>query len=90
MSDKSQQKTILRVGRMQFKVGDIYQCPEGHKAKIVWISEDKKVIAVRCPQKHLSKVVKVADYTKSALQHRNHPRKERKIYAENMVFLIKI
>jgi len=75
---------------MELKTGDIYKCPEGHKAKIVWISEDKKVIAVRCPQRHLSKVVKVADHTKPALQHRNYPRKERKIYAENMVFLIRI
>jgi len=71
-------------------VGDIFKCPEGHKAKIVWISEDKKVIAVRCPKKHLSKVVKVADHTKPALSYGHNPRKERKIYVKNIVFLIKI
>ncbi len=75
---------------MQLKVGDIYECPEDHKAKIVWISEDKKVIAVRCPQKHLSKIVKVTDPTKPTSQSRNHSRNEKKIYAKNMVFLIKI
>lgn len=75
---------------MELKVGDSFKCPEGHKAKIVWISEDKKVIAVRCPQKHLSKVVKVADHTKPALSYRHPPRKEREIYSKNMVFLIKI
>jgi len=75
---------------MELKVGDIFECPEGHKAKIVWISEDKKVVAVRCPQDHLSKVVKVVDHTKPALSYRNQPREERKIYAKNMVFLIKI
>ena len=61
---------------MELKVGDSFKCPEGHKAKIVWISEDKKVVAVKCPQKHLKKVVKVSG-------------KERKIYVRNMVFLIK-
>jgi len=75
---------------MKSKTGDIYKYPEGHKTKIVWISEDKKAIAVRCPQKHLSKVVKVADHTKPTVQHGNNPRKERKIYAENIFFLIRI
>jgi len=42
---------------MELKVGDTYECPEGHKAKIVWIREDGKVIGVRCPRQHLSKVV---------------------------------
>ena len=75
---------------MELKVGDIFECPEGHEAKIVWISEDKKVVAVRCPHEHLSKVVKVVGHTKFALTYRNQPREERKIYAKNMVFLIKI
>jgi len=75
---------------MELKVGDIFECPEGHKAKIVWISEDKTVVAVRCPHEHLSKVVKVVGHTKPALSYRNQPRAERKIYAKNMVFLIKI
>ncbi len=48
-------------GDVKFKVGDSYKCPRGHKAKIVWISEDGETIAVRCPRKHISKVVKVAD-----------------------------
>ncbi len=75
---------------MELKVGDTFKCPEGHKAKIVWISEDKKAVAVRCPQKHLKKVVKVSDYTRPALRYRHRPSKEREIYVENMVFLIKI
>jgi hypothetical protein len=75
---------------MELKIGDIYKCPEGHKAKIVWISEDKKVIAVRCPQKHFDKVAKVADYTKPTLSYNHHATKEEKIYVKNMVFLIRI
>lgn len=75
---------------MEFKVGEIFECPEGHNARIVWISEDKKVVAVRCPQEHLKKVVKVADHTKPALSYRHRPRKERKIYVRNMVFLLRI
>ena len=75
---------------MEFKVGDIFKCPEGHNAKIVWISEDKKVIAVKCPRRHLNKVEKVADDTKPVLPYRHRGTKERKIYAENMVFLISI
>ena len=46
----------------------------------MWISEDRKVVAVRCPQKHLRKVVEVA----------RARAKETEIYVENMVFLIKI
>jgi hypothetical protein len=42
---------------MDLKVGDTYKCPEGHKAKIVWIREDGKVIGVRCPREHFSKIV---------------------------------
>ena len=75
---------------MELKVGESFRCPEGHKATIVWISEHKKVVAVKCPQKHLKKVVKVADHTKPALSYRHRPRKERKIYVRNMVFLIRI
>ena len=77
---------------MELKVGNSFRCPEGHKAKIVWISEDKKVVAVRCPCEHLKKVVKVYlnDHRRPALLCRNRPRKEREIYVKNMVFLIKI
>ena len=64
---------------MELRVGDISECHEGHEATIVWASEDKKVVAARCPQKHLRKVVKVASASA----------KERGIYVENMVFLIK-
>jgi len=59
------------------KVGEVYECPEGHKARIVWISEDKKLIAVKCPQRHFNKVVKVADH-------------ERPVYVRDLVFLIRI
>ena len=65
---------------MELKVGDIFKCPEGHNAKIVWIREDKKVIAVKCPRRHFDKVAKVA----------GRGTKEREIYAENIVFLISI
>jgi len=73
---------------MELKVGGIFECPEGHEAKIVWISEDKKVVAVECPQKHLRKVV--SKNTESVLSYRNQPREKREIYVNNMVFLIKI
>jgi hypothetical protein len=42
---------------MDLKVGDTHKCPEGHMARIVWINEDKTVIAVKCPREHLSKIV---------------------------------
>jgi hypothetical protein len=45
------------VSRTEFKVGASYKCPEGHKATIVWINEDKTLIGVKCPRKHVSKVV---------------------------------
>ena len=62
---------------MDFKVGDIYKCPEGHKASIVWISENESVIAVKCSYEHFEKIEKVNN-------------KERKIYNKDVVFLIRI
>ena len=47
--------------KFDLKVGDIYGCPEGHKAKIVWIQEEKKFVAVKCPEKHFDKFVIVYD-----------------------------
>jgi hypothetical protein len=79
---------ILRVVRMELKVGGIFECPEGHKAKIVWISEDKKVVAVECPQEHLRKIVNVN--IEPAPLYRNQPREKKEIYLKNMVFIIKI
>ncbi len=75
---------------MELNVGDTSKCPEGHKATIVWISENKKVIAVKCPRKHLNKVEKIADHTKPTLPYGRRNTKERKIYVQNMVFLIRI
>jgi len=75
---------------MKLKVGDSFKCPEGHEATIVWIREDKKVVAVRCPQKHFRKVRKVADRTKTTLPYRHQPMTERQIYLKNMVFLVEI
>ena len=75
---------------MELKVGDVYECPEGHNAKIVWIRDDKKVIAVKCPRRHLNKVEKIADDKKRFLPYRHRSTKEKEIYAENMVFLISI
>jgi hypothetical protein len=71
-------------------VGDFFECPEAHEAEIVWISEDKKVIAVKYPRRHLSRIEKVSDHTKPAQPYGHRPRKERKIYVENTVFLIRI
>jgi len=71
-------------------VGDVYECPEGHKAKIVWISEDKKVIAVKCPQRHFSKIVKVVDHDKPALSSKRRRTKKKRVYVRNLVFLIRI
>jgi hypothetical protein len=75
---------------MDLKVGDIYKCPDGHNAHIVWISENGKVIAVKCPYEHFVKVEKVAIRTKSSLSYRNHATEERKIFTKDMVFLIEI
>ena len=75
---------------MDLKVGDVYKCPEGHRASIVWISENEKVIAVKCPYEHFDKIAKVTVQTKSRLPYRNHPTEERKIYAKDVVFLIEI
>jgi hypothetical protein len=74
---------------MELKVGDTYKCPEDHEAKIVWISEDRKIIAVRCPQKHFSKIAKVADHSKP-ISSRRFPTKEKRVFVKNMVFLIRV
>jgi hypothetical protein len=66
-------------------VGDRFKCPEGHEATILWISEDKKAVAVKCPQKHLGKVRKVADHTKPTLPYRHQLMTKRQIYLKNMV-----
>jgi hypothetical protein len=75
---------------MELKVGDVYKCPEGHNAHIVWISENEKVIAVKCPYEHLNKIAKVANHAKPGHSYRSYPTKERRIYAKDMVFLIRI
>jgi len=75
---------------MELKVGDTYRCPKDHKAKIVWISEDKKTIAVKCPQRHFSKVAKVADHSRSSISVRRSRTKEKRVYVRNMVFLTRV
>jgi hypothetical protein len=77
------------VVKMELNVGGIFECPEGHKAKIVWLSEDKKVVAVRCPQKHLTKVEKIAGHGGFAPSNRNQS-KERKIFLRDLVFVIEV
>jgi|GEM_PF-2479337 len=62
---------------MDLKVGDVYECPEGHRAIIVWINENEKTIAVKCSYEHFEKIEKVNN-------------KERKIYNKDVVFLIRI
>jgi len=78
------------MSRTELKVGDTYRCPKDHDGKIVWISEDKKTIAVKCPQRHFSKVAKVADHSKSPISIRRSRTKEKRIFVRNMVFLIRI
>jgi len=75
---------------MELKVGDVYKCPEGHKASIVWISENEKVIAVKCPYEHFDKIAKVPIKTRHKQPYRNYLTEERKIYAKDVVFLIEI
>jgi len=38
--------------KVKYKVGEHYHCPKcgSGRAKIVWISEDGKTIAVQCPR----------------------------------------
>ncbi|MFB0523844.1 MAG: hypothetical protein ACETV1_08850 [Candidatus Bathyarchaeia archaeon] len=84
----SQEK--LEDARTELRVGDAYKCPEDHEAKIVWISEDKKVIAVRCPRRYFNKVAKVADHSKSPISIRRFRTKEKKVFVRNMVFLVRI
>ena len=75
---------------MELRVRDTYNCPEDHEAKIVWISEDKKTIGIRCPQRHFSKVIKVADRSKSPIRLGQYPTKERKVFVRDMVFLVRL
>lgn len=77
-------------GDAKLKVGDSYKCPEDHEAKIVWISEDRKTIAVKCPCNHLSKVEKVTDYNAPRTSSMRYRTKEREVFAKNMVFMVKI
>ena len=72
------------------RVGDRCNCPEDHEAKIVWISEDKKTVGVKCSQRHFSKVTKVADRSKSPLTLGRYPTKERKVFVRDMVFLVRL
>ena len=74
---------------MEFKVGKTHKCPEDHEAKIVWISEDSNVIAVKCPQRHFSKMEKVSEPSDLTSSRRSRA-KEKKVYVRNMVFLIRI
>jgi len=75
---------------MKLKVGNSFKCPEGHEATIVWVREDKQVVAVMCPQKHFEKVRKVIDHTKPTVPYGHQPTTERQIYRKNMIFLIEI
>ncbi len=75
---------------MELKVGDKHKCPEDHEAKIVWISEDKKIIAVKCPKRHFSKTTKVADHSKPPISNTRPCTKEKKIFTKDMVFLLKM
>lgn len=47
--------------KIEYKVGQHYRCPECRslRAKIIWISEDGKTIAVKCPCSHFVKVARI-------------------------------
>jgi hypothetical protein len=79
---------IDKIGDVKFEVGDSCKCPQGHKAKIVWISEDKETIAVRCPSRHFRKMAKVADHSVPPLSYGRYRTKEKEIFAKNMVFMV--
>ena len=72
------------------RVGDTCRCPKDHEARIVWISEDRKTIAVKCPQRHFSKVAKVADNRESPSAVRRFRTKEEKVFVRDMVFLVRV
>jgi len=76
--------------RMKLSVGDTYKCPEDHEAKIVWISKDRKTIAVRCGERHFNKVAKVVDRSRPPISTRRFRTKEKEIFVRNMVFLVRI
>jgi len=78
------------MSRVDLKVGDVYKCPEGHIAYIVWISENEKVIAVKCPRDHLVKIEKVPVQTKYNSRYTKHATEQREVYAKDIVFLIRI
>ncbi len=81
---------ISSLESIALKVGDAYKCPEDHAAKIVWISENRKLIGVKCAQKHFSKMMKVADLTKSRVSLGRYPSKEKKVFVRNLVFLMTV
>jgi len=37
----------------EVKLGKPYPIPCGHRSKIVWISKDRRVIAVKCMEGHI-------------------------------------
>lgn len=43
----------------QINIGDKYPSPCGHKGSVVWISKDKKCIAVKCSKDHKVPIKKV-------------------------------
>jgi hypothetical protein len=81
---------ISPLKKIALKVGDAHKCPEDHEAKIVWISDNERLIAVKCSQKHFSKVIKVADFSKSRVSLGRYPTKEKKIFVRNLVFLMPV
>jgi len=72
------------------KVGDAYRCPDNHWARIVWISENGKLIGVKCAQKHFSKMTRVADLTKSRVSPGRYPSRDKKVFVRNLVFLMSV
>ena len=73
---------------MELNVGGIFECPKGHTGKIVWLSEDKKVVAVACSHEHVRKTVNANLEPGERYSVRGQPREKREIYVKNTVFII--
>jgi hypothetical protein len=76
--------TIKRkAGYKMVQIGANVQCPECHKmGRIVWISQDKKLVGIQCPRRH-SQIVR------SHSRFGSNARPQTKL-EKNMVFFMEI
>lgn len=65
-------------------VGDHVKCPQcGREARVVWVSQDEKTVAVRCMEYH--SYAEKNPSLKATSRYRTEPKKK---YVKGMVFLI--